>query len=332
MGTACEMRALSSLELMLMKLQHAEERPEDTPPALPARPVMKVRQPRQRKKLPFVFNSNSELHQMTGKSLAGIEKNGFLDTVSQLGLSEVHAPIDFNKDVKDEEEGGLQEGVMIIQRCYRGYQAYSYYRKFKSGAIALQSCIRGWLARREFVKQVVSQEANKSELTKVPIIVLLELGRKVLISEAALERKRDESSSLKKLIADYEMTWRQHEARMQYLETMWQDELTSIQTSLAEARKQQALAGDNGPSRSIEITSGRVKIKPFVVSHPEMNNEIKPDKEVSSFSPKDELAKLKLKFEAWTKGYRKTLQEAKARMKKLGQPAKRKSSGIWCGR
>lgn len=41
---------------------------------------------------------------------------------------------------EDEERRVLQKGVVIIQRCFRGYQSCRYYHELKIGAIALQSC------------------------------------------------------------------------------------------------------------------------------------------------------------------------------------------------
>nr|GMD09014.1 myosin-2-like isoform X2 [Ipomoea batatas] len=417
MGTTrtCEMRTLSSLELMLLKLQQAEEPPppEDSLPALPARPVMRARLPRARMKLPVTF-MNSDL---VGENEAGkgsccstsTEKEAFLDSVHQQESSESdsHSPHDFNKAAEDEERGVLQKGVVIIQRCFRGHQACRYYHELKMGAIALQSfvrgenarngyqclvkrlraiviiqkhtrehrkrteqltgiiClqagIRGCLARREFDKQIASRDTdnlgNKNELTKVPQIVLLDLRRKVLITEAALERKKDENASLKKRIAEFETKWKQYEARMQYMEKMWQDQLTSIQTSLAAVRKRQAAAG-NGSPRLPKTSSGRLAFKPSCVlkdaahqvngrvdspchnaqfrtaldNHPESSSWIQSGQEVSSFSAKEDLAKLKQRFKSWKKDYKTRLKEAKTTMKKLGQPDRGVGSKIWCGR
>ncbi|XP_019170095.1 PREDICTED: myosin-3-like [Ipomoea nil] len=411
MGTTrtCEMRTLSSLELMLLKLQQAEEPPEDSLPALPARPVMRAR--RARMKLPLTFHNSDlvrENEAVKGSCSTSTQKEAFLDSVHHQESSETDSPHDFNKAAEDEERGVLQKkGVVIIQRCFRGHQACRYYHELKMGAISLQSfvrgenarngyqClvkrlraiviiqkhtrehrkrteqltgiiylqagIRGCLARREFDKQIASQDTdnlgNKNELTKVPQIVLLDLRRKVLITEAALERKKDENASLKKRIAEFETKWKQYEARMQSMEKMWQDQLTSIQTSLAAVRKRQAAAG-NGSPRLPETSSGRLAFKPSCMlkdaghqvnggldspchnaqfrttldNHPESSSWIQSGQEVSSFSAKEDLAKLKQRFKSWKKDYKTRLKEAKSTMKKLGQPDRVVGSKIWCGR
>ncbi|RAL49645.1 hypothetical protein DM860_001936 [Cuscuta australis] len=150
------------------------------------------------------------------------------------------------------------------------------------------------------------------------------------MAEAALERKKDENASLKKLVANHEIKWKEYEAKMQCTEKMWQNHLTSIQTRLAEAkRRHAAAAAEHGSSRLSKTTSERIKLKPCADTH---HSQIKSEQEVSHISPKDELAKLKLKFKAWTKDFKNRLHEAKTTMKKLGQPAKGKSSKIWCGR
>ncbi|RAL49644.1 hypothetical protein DM860_001935 [Cuscuta australis] len=93
MGTECEMRALSSLELMLLDLRRAEQEPQEDskPPPLPARPVVKLRPPRPRKKQPF----------MSGKSQFRQVKEGkdaFLDSIPQLESSDMgDRLIDFNE-------------------------------------------------------------------------------------------------------------------------------------------------------------------------------------------------------------------------------------------
>nr|GMD10227.1 myosin-2-like [Ipomoea batatas] len=159
MGTTrtCEMRTLSSLELMLLKLQQAEEpaAAADSLPALPARPVMRARLPRARMKRSVTFlNSDlvGENEAVKGSCCCSTstEKEAFLDSVHQQESSESDSPRDFDKAAEDEERGVLQKGVVIIQRCFRGHQACRYYHELKMGAIALQSFVRGENARNGY--------------------------------------------------------------------------------------------------------------------------------------------------------------------------------------
>lgn len=98
--TSCEMRTLSSLELMLLKLQQTEEPPEDSLPALPARPVMRARLPRARMKLPLNLqksDSGGENEVVKGSCSISTEKEAFLESVHQQESSESDLLHDFNK-------------------------------------------------------------------------------------------------------------------------------------------------------------------------------------------------------------------------------------------
>lgn len=131
-----------------------------------------------------------------------------------------------------------------------------------------------------------------------------------------------------------------------------------MQTNLAAVKKRQAAAGSGSP-RLPETSSGRIAFKPPCMlndaglqvngrvdspchhnaqfrtaldNHPESSTWIQSGQEVSNFSPKEDLAKLKIRFKAWKKDYKTRLKEAKSTMKKLGHPERVKSSKIWCGR
>lgn len=60
---------------------------------------------------------------------------------------------------------------------------------------------------------------------------VIELQRRVLKTEAAVQYKTDENAGLRLQVEQYEKKWQQSEAKMKSLEQMWQDQLTSIQVS-----------------------------------------------------------------------------------------------------
>ncbi|XP_019169157.1 PREDICTED: myosin-2-like [Ipomoea nil] len=391
----CQMRTLSSLELLLVKLQQApEEEEEDAPPALPPRPVKNSRLPRARKKLPLNLRSgccDQEMGKINDLSASrGMEKRAFLDSDNlkiQISIEE------------DEKQLAVQKGVEIIQRCYHGHQARHYYNELKRGAIVLQSfvrgenarkdyqflvtrlraivtiqkhmkeqqsrrleqlaaviClqsgIRGWLTRIEFNKKITSRLNSRQMLNPelkdedikvlactngVQRSVLLDLQRRVAVTEAALERTRDENASLKEYILQFDKKSQEYEAKMQCLEKSWQDQLMSIQTSLGAASRSEGVA-ENGLSRT-EPPSER--FIPFersdaglVVnnrldfaspldqengSHQNMITWVKSGHdEPLNLSPKNsDVHKVKLRFKAWKKDYKSRLQVVKATLKQL---------------
>lgn len=65
----------------------------------------------------------------------------------------------------------------------------------------------------------------------IPYSNVLELQRRVLKTEAAVQYKKDENAGLRLQVEQYEKKWQQSEAKMKSLEQMWQDQLTSIQVS-----------------------------------------------------------------------------------------------------
>lgn len=88
------MEKLSSLELMLERIQQMEDQPEDVPPVLPTRPVTRGRLPRSRMKLQFSFFQRSDG-----------EENGSLDRVSSLEESKIitGAQNDLASEVRERE-------------------------------------------------------------------------------------------------------------------------------------------------------------------------------------------------------------------------------------
>ncbi|CAI9772859.1 unnamed protein product [Fraxinus pennsylvanica] len=117
---------LSSLELMLVKIQQLEDQPKDALPALPVRPVSRARLPRARKQLPFDFK--------------------FVESIQEPALAEING---IRIGVLENTIETAQKGILRIQKCYRGHQIRCYYSKLRRGAIALQSFVRGENSRKE---------------------------------------------------------------------------------------------------------------------------------------------------------------------------------------
>ncbi|CAI9760300.1 unnamed protein product [Fraxinus pennsylvanica] len=133
---------LSSLELMLVKIQQIEDQPKDAPPVLPVRPVSRARLPRARKHLPFNFQKS------------GCEENYGYKDKSFKCVESIHKPDLAESDgirigVLENSKETAEKGVLKIQKCYRGHRIRSYYSKLRRGVIALQSFVRCENSRRE---------------------------------------------------------------------------------------------------------------------------------------------------------------------------------------
>ncbi|KAK7272499.1 hypothetical protein RJT34_29126 [Clitoria ternatea] len=186
------------------------------------------------------------------------------------------------------------QGILGVQKCFRGYQARRSYHELKSGVatlqsfvrgeiarnkygvmlkssitissenleeiqavIILQSVIRGWLVRRRrasglntFKKSPENAKARRKSRTKMPEIkdvsnervqnlpsALEELQRRVVKAEATIEQKEEENAELRDQLKQFERRWIEYEKKMKSMEDMWQKQMSSLQMSLAAARK-----------------------------------------------------------------------------------------------
>ncbi|KAG6634503.1 myosin-2-like [Carya illinoinensis] len=166
------------------------------------------------------------------------------------------------------------KGVITLQSFIRGEDARRKYNaRIKcctviapkilnelQAAVYLQSVIRGWLVRRhangthnlptENAKSKQNPTRKVSEMKDMPQeqvqalpSVLAELQMRVLKAEATLEQKEEENTALREQLRQNETRWSEYEARMKSMEEMWQKQMSSLQMSLAAARK--GLAADN---------------------------------------------------------------------------------------
>ncbi|KAH7423020.1 hypothetical protein KP509_12G036000 [Ceratopteris richardii] len=72
---------------------------------------------------------------------------------------------------------------------------------------------------------------------------LAELQSRVLIAEASLQEKEEENCILRQRLNQYEVRWSEYESRRNSMEEMWQKQMSSLQLSLAAAKK--TLASDD---------------------------------------------------------------------------------------
>ncbi|CAA3005888.1 myosin-2-like [Olea europaea subsp. europaea] len=220
---------LSSLELMLVKIQQIEDQPKDAPPALPVRPVSRARLPRARKNLPFNFYKS------------GCEENcGFS---RQRWYSVVRGE---NSRREHWYRITRLTAIVVIQKHIREWYAYRELKERLAAVVCLQSGIRGWLSRNHFnhieheqklkienEKDVrnLPKDIDEKDLVLVQHFVLVDLQKQALRMEAKVRKKNNENSSLKMRLQKMERKWQEYEERMKSLEKTWQDQLTYIQVS-----------------------------------------------------------------------------------------------------
>lgn len=282
----------------------------------------------------------------------------------------------------------LKRGVVTLQSFVRGENARREYHVLISlrqeitrsrrsldeqvkAVVQLQSSIRGWLARRHFgylrnrkMSDLVVPTSKRKpgrrisevkELNQEPSAVE-ELQRRVLMAEATIGQKEEENAALREQVLQYEARWSEYESKMKSMEETWQRQMTSLQMSLAAAKKslgstspydsEDTMSGVQTPGGSTPIGAGREAngissavshlVKEFEQQKQNFDNDAKAIIEVksgvSSGNPGEELRKLKHKFETWKKEYKARLREAKAKLYKLGNSEADRSRRRWWGK
>ncbi|CAH8348628.1 unnamed protein product [Eruca vesicaria subsp. sativa] len=126
-----------------------------------------------------------------------------------------------------------------------------------AAVIHLQSAVRGWLARKRFnsmqrqkkllnvttkskrkTGQRISEDKDKPlDQSQVQPSAMSDLQKRVLESEAALVQKEEENTALREQLRQFEERWSEYELKMKSMEETWQKQMSSLQMSLAAARK-----------------------------------------------------------------------------------------------
>ncbi|XP_057790720.1 myosin-2-like [Salvia miltiorrhiza] len=182
-----------------------------------------------------------------------------------------HACQDFRK---------LKEEVVTLQSYIRGEIARKEYGALLGlkkqvicgrpdeqfmAIVQIQSVIRGWLARKQVNHLRNSRQLNDSNpkhsrrISEVKdlqperlSLVVEELQKRVSLAEATFGQKETENMALREQLVQYEARWSEYEAKMKSMEEIWQKQITSLQMSLAAAKK--SLVADNAinPARRLD--------------------------------------------------------------------------------
>ncbi|KAL0682146.1 hypothetical protein Bca4012_048993 [Brassica carinata] len=122
-----------------------------------------------------------------------------------------------------------------------------------TAVIHLQSAVRGWLARKRFNSMQRQKEllnvmtlskkraglriSEDKEEFQVQPSAMSDLQKRVLESETALVQKEEENAALREQLRQFEEKWSEYEIKMKSMEETWQKQMSSLQMSLAAARK-----------------------------------------------------------------------------------------------
>ncbi|XP_077254052.1 myosin-2-like isoform X2 [Tasmannia lanceolata] len=147
--------------------------------------------------------------------------------------------------------------VVLIQKHIKQRITRRAFIDYRNAIILLQSVIRSWLAKRHYVilqnleesntkrtedKRVVDRKIQRTKNPQLEHVEMLppvmgELQRRVRKAEASLRQKEDENVTLQQQLQQYETRWTEYEAKMKSMEEIWQKQITSLQKSLDEAKK-----------------------------------------------------------------------------------------------
>ncbi|XP_031266663.1 myosin-2-like [Pistacia vera] len=246
----------------------------------------------------FLLSENHVSRDPLSISVAVLQQFNVLPEMYQVGYTKLYIRSGQVGVLEDRRKQVLQ-GVVGLQKFFRGRRARHYFHELKKGVITLQSfvrgenarvkyatlekrctasapqildeplttiiflqsVIRGWLVRKHYMHNLKQSNLVNSKSKKRPCWKILEvkdlpqeqaqllpsalaeLRRRVLEAEATMGQKEEENAALREQLQQYETRWTEYEAKMKSMEEMWQKQMSSLQMSLAAARK--SLAADN---------------------------------------------------------------------------------------
>ncbi|KAL4186087.1 hypothetical protein AMTRI_Chr09g12470 [Amborella trichopoda] len=241
--------------------------------------------------------------------------------------------------------------AVVIQREVKRKVAKKHFTDYRDAAVVIQSVIRGWLVRRcsgnlsllELTMKMNGLKDSGTELITIKAWELAELQRRVVRAEASLREKDEENELLHQKLHQYESRWSEYESKMKSMEEVWQNQMGSLQTTLASAKR--SLEGDEGWNFGIspgqkkeeaagsrhlerEMSAGLSVIERLAEEFEGRRRvfgddadflvEVKSGRAEAGLDPDIELRKLKRLFDAWKKDYNSRLRETKSVLHKLG--------------
>ncbi|KAG4968142.1 hypothetical protein JHK87_033793 [Glycine soja] len=215
----------------------------------------------------FLLSEANVLQDPLSISVAVLQKFNIPSEMYHVGYTKLYLRAGQIDSLENKRKQVLQ-GILGIQKCFRGHRARVYFCELKNGVTTLQSCtaiIRGWLVRRGDASHINRSKRYpenakprwksfmkiipevKPDLSKEPVQNLLsalaDLQRRVDKADAIVKQKEDENTELREQLKQSERKRIEYETKMKSMEEAWQKQMASLQMSLVAARK--SLAPEN---------------------------------------------------------------------------------------
>ncbi|XP_058197627.1 myosin-2-like [Rhododendron vialii] len=141
--------------------------------------------------------------------------------------------------------------IIVIQQHTKKWIEWRTAQKKKIAIICLQSVIRGWLTRlnckenfrllgtkpMEDMRTLDWRNPETKDYVQVSPSAIADLQSRLLRAETELGIKEEENAAIRQQLQKFDKKWSHYEAKMNSMEKIWQDQLTSLQISLAAAKK-----------------------------------------------------------------------------------------------
>ncbi|KAK8918406.1 hypothetical protein KSP39_PZI021372 [Platanthera zijinensis] len=146
--------------------------------------------------------------------------------------------------------------AVLIQKNVKQWVVRKAFAKQQEHIVLLQSVIRSWLAKKHLnlsknlettkCRNIVfegdqnklhEQKNTQQEHSPVDPSDMADLKNRVLKAEAEMRDMEEENLDLRKQLQQYEMRWSGYDLKMKSMEEMWQKQMSSLQMSLAAAKR-----------------------------------------------------------------------------------------------
>ncbi|RWW12408.1 hypothetical protein GW17_00023923 [Ensete ventricosum] len=246
--------------------------------------------------------------------------------------------------VLEDARNRILQGLVWVQKNFRGLQARNFYQRLRKRATTLQSSIRGWLARKNYINLKMHEmskfnhvEVNKSSERNLPQLMkyVEEIVYDKYLTEFVSFIQSTLAAARKSLTSD--MANQPGKLNMLAVNSCYDSE-DSISTV-------NQIPEDTPAKQSIEAEEVRSNdSKEIAVIH--LVNEFEQQRQVfeddagfiveaksgqssSKINPDEELQKLKARFSTWRKVYKLRLRETKESLQKFGNPEEKASKKWW---
>ncbi|URE22811.1 MYSc [Musa troglodytarum] len=217
--------------------------------------------------------------------------------------------------VLEDARNRFLQGIVWVQKNFRGLQARNFYQQLRKGATTLQSSIRGWLARKNFINLKMHEMAklNHVEVDKSSERNLPQLMKSTL------------AAARKSLTSD--MANRPGQLNMSAVNNCYdsEDTISTVNQTPEDTPAKQSIDAEEVRSNDSKEIAVIHLVNEFKHQRQEFEDdagfivEAKSGQSNSKINPDEELQKLKARFSTWKKVYKLRLRETKASLQKFGR-------------